>query len=116
MQRRFWGRKIAGFIVLAALGIAAFGYIVMTLWNSILVTVLSVHAITFSQALGILVLSKILFGGFGGGSRWKGRNGWGEKMKAKWANMPPEEQEKFKAEWRNKCSRWGANKQPNNAE
>ena len=52
MQRKFWGRKIAGFIVLAALGIVAFGYIVMMLWNNILVAVLSVHAISFGQALG----------------------------------------------------------------
>jgi|GEM_PF-414677 len=39
-------------------------WIVMALWNSLLPDIIGVRAITFWQAMGILVLSKILFGGF----------------------------------------------------
>ena len=108
MKRSFWGRKVAGIIAMVAIGFVAFGYIVMSLWNNVLVVALPmVHLITFGQALGILVLCKILFGGFRGGGGWRGRGGpWGSKMKEKWAGMSDEEKENFKNEWRNKCSRW----------
>ena len=75
----------------------------MLLWNSILVQVLHVSVITFKQALGILVLSKILFGGFRG-AHW-GRHRWKEKMQQRWDKMTPEEREKFKDEWQNRCGR-----------
>ncbi len=77
----------------------------MSLWNAILPGVLHVSTITFPQALGILLLSKILFGGFGGRGRWRG--GPPPFMQQKLANMTPEERESFKQEWRNKCGRWG---------
>jgi len=44
--------------------------------------------ITWPQALGLLVLSKIFFGGFRGGGP---RNQWKGKMKERWMNMKPEE-------------------------
>lgn len=87
--------------------ITAFSAVVMALWNAILPQVLGVKTISFIQALGILLLSKILFGGFGGGRRWGGRHG-RESMQEKWRMLTPEEQEKFKAEWKNRCGRrWG---------
>jgi hypothetical protein len=36
----------------------------MSLWNCLLPEILGVKSITFWQAMGILILSKILFGGF----------------------------------------------------
>ncbi len=73
-----------------------------------LVAVVGVKAISFLQALGILVLSKILFGGFGGHSRWIGGQAWKEKMKQRWDKMTPDERDKFKAEWKNRCGgKWG---------
>ncbi len=84
-----------------------FGAIVMLLWNNILPAVIGVKSITFLQALGILVLSKILFGGFGRKGGWhRGRHEqWRNKWQEKWAGMTPEEREKFKAEWKNRCGR-----------
>ena len=105
MKRSFWIRKLAGIILIAAAAIFLFTFIVMSLWDSILVPVLGVRLINFLQALGILILSKILFGSFRGGG-WKGRRGtWSNQMKEKWQNMSPEEREKFKSEWRSRCSR-----------
>lgn len=78
---------IAGFISL-------FSFIVMKLWNAILPDVLQVTEINFWQAMGILILSKILFGGFG---PWGGRkHEWKKKMQDKWQHMTPEERVHFK--------------------
>jgi Ca2+/H+ antiporter, TMEM165/GDT1 family len=105
MEKRFKARKLFMFIPLAILGIAVFGFVVMILWNALLPAVLGVKAISFWQALGILVLSKILFGGFSGGRGGMGYRGrqWKQQMQDKWAVMNPEEREKLKAEWKNRC-------------
>ena len=95
------------FLTFFIAAILLFGFIVMGLWNAILPIVLGVKTISFMQALGILVLSKILFGGFGGRG-WRGSPAWKQKMKQRWDNMTPEDREKFKAEWKHRCGgRWG---------
>ena len=107
-MKRFGFKKVLFIIVCFVGAVLLFGAVVMGLWNAILPAVLGVKSITFLQALGILLLSKILFGGFGG-KRWGGGHGqeWRQKMKEKWNNMTPEEREKFKAEWKNRCGgRW----------
>ncbi len=109
-MKKFGVKKVLLILVCFAGAVVVFGAIVMGLWNAILPQVLGVKAITFVQALGILLLSKILFGGFGG-KRWGGRgHEWRHRMKEKWSNMTPEEREKFKAEWKNRCGgRWQRN-------
>lgn len=111
-MKKFWIKKGIMFLCFFIVAMLAFGLLVMGLWNAILPAVLGVKTITYLQALGILLLSKILFGGFKGG--WRGgrrhQPRWIE-MKEKFAGMTPEEREKFKTEWKNRCSgRWG--KQP----
>jgi len=103
-NKRFGFGKAFMFFVLFIAGVSLFTFIVMSLWNAILPAVLHVSTITFWQALGILVLSKILFGGFRGG--WRGRHRM-HNMQQKFASMSPEEREKFKAEWRKRCGRGG---------
>ena len=107
MYKKFWVKKIIGCIILCIVMVALLGWVVMSLWNHVLAVVLPVSAVTFWQAVGILVLSKILFGGFHG--RWGGSRGgrWGKEMREKWHNMTPEEREKIKQEWRNRCRGWG---------
>jgi hypothetical protein len=107
MKRRFIEERIP-IIILAVLAmIALLSFIVMSLWNVVLSPVLHIGVINFWQALGILVLSKILFGGFHRG--WRGRYyndpnyQWRKEMLSKWKTMAPEEREKFKQEWRNRC-------------
>ena len=102
-MRILWAARIAAFV---ALGAALFGFIVMGLWNWLAPAVFGGHAITFWQALGILVLSKILFGGFGP------RHGppafWRRRMRERWARMSPEEREQFRQGLRERCGRAGA--------
>lgn len=103
MKRAFSEKKFLRFILIAIAGLLLITFIVMTLWNNILAPVLGVALINFGQALGILVLSKILFGGFRGG--WRGGGRYWRGVPDKWQSMTPEEKEKFTKEWRSRCSR-----------
>ena len=91
-------------VLIGPLAILVFGGVVMLLWNKVLVPVLHISEVTFWQALGILVLAKILFGSFGGGHS-SNRNY--SKQKMMWNQMTPEQKEKFREEWKNRSRRWG---------
>jgi len=98
-------RKIFFFILLFPALFLGIGAIVMLLWNAILPVVIHVESISYLQALGILVLSKILFSGFRHG--YSGRNfhspsKW-HHLKEKWENMTDEEKAKYKEELKNCC-------------
>jgi hypothetical protein len=99
MRRRSPARWILLFLVVGPIAIFIFGTVVMWLWNNALSPALHIPTITFWQGLGILVLSKILFGSFGGGGSSR-RTSWKERMEQKWNRMSPEEKEKFKARWK----------------
>ncbi|MFA5973954.1 MAG: hypothetical protein WC780_16515 [Lentimicrobiaceae bacterium] len=100
-SKNFWIKRAIFIPIAIAAGVFVFGTLVMFLWNSILPVVFGIGTITFWQALGILVLSKILFGGFGPGhghsSSWHDR-------RSKRMHLNPEEREKMREEWRNRCS------------
>ena len=91
---------------LAILGMLLFivigGEIVLQLWNWLLPPLFGWHQITFWQALGILALCRILFGGFG----WRGarRSSWRRRMAERCERMTPEERERFRQAMR---ERWG---------
>jgi hypothetical protein len=87
------------FAALAVVAVAVFSFVVMALWNWIVPPVTGWHAITYWQALGLLILSKILFGGFRGSGRWH----WRHRMMEKWEKMTPEEREKFREGMRARC-------------
>ena len=87
-------QRVFKFTALALVAIAVFSFVVMQLWNWIVPPVVGWHPITFWQALGLLVLSKILFGSFRGGV---GRHmHWRRRMMERWEQMTPEEREKFR--------------------
>jgi hypothetical protein len=92
------GLKIAFFVVLAVL---ALSFVVMSLWNWLIPSLFGLRAITFWQAMGLLILSKVLLGGFrgrpGGGMHWRRR------MMERWDQMTPEEREKFRQGMRGRC-------------
>lgn len=105
-NKKFWLSKIIGFIICVFAVATLLGYVVMSLWNNILTEVLHVQVISFWQAFGILVLCKILFGGIKGFGWRGGHYGWKKEMQEKWQHMSPEEREKLKEEWRNRCRVW----------
>ena len=90
--------------VMAVAGIAAVTWIVMQLWNCLLPDLFAgVSRIGYWQALGVLLLSRILFGGLRGcgHGRWYGRG-------AHWEGMTPDERQQLKgrlrSRWSNCCS------------
>ena len=91
-------RKAVGIAVLGALAVAALGFVVMSLWNGLLPPLFGFKTIRFWQALGLLVLSRILFGGFHGrhGGSFRRR----QRLIQRWESMTPEEREKFKQGFR----------------
>ena len=103
-MRTPYGRRRFGFIPIAiSMALLGLTYVVYWLWNHVLVAVTGVRVVTYWQAMGLLVLSRILFGGFkfgppgnrphfGGGPNWR----------EKWRQMSDEERAKFKSEWRNR--------------
>jgi hypothetical protein len=98
--------RILKFATFGVLFFALFTYVVMSLWNWLMPALFGWHAINFWQALGILVLSKILFGGFRGGPHrdWN----WRRRMFERWETMTPEEREKFREGMRGRCGSFGS--------
>ena len=94
------------FVPLVVLFLAVFGYVVMSLWNWLMPALFGWHLISFWQALGLLILSKILFGGFRGGPHrhWS----WRRRMMERWEQMTPEEREKFRQAMATRCGSFGS--------
>ena len=103
-MKRFGIRRVIGFVLMAIIGVLVFGNIVMWLWNALMPVIFHLPIISFAQALGLLVLSKILFSSFRGGGPGRFRGG---RLRQKWMDMTPEEREKFKAKLENYCGRHG---------
>lgn len=82
------------------------GGVVMFLWNWLMPELVGASCIGYLQALGLLLLSKIFFGGGGNhfSNKWKGA--WGEHMKSKLEAMSPEEREHFRQQWEARCGKW----------
>ncbi len=104
---------VAGIAILLPL----FLFGTMYLWNWLVPTLFHGPVINIWQTIGLIVLSKILFGGGGkkfgkcgrcgdhGHSRWS----WKQRMQEKMGNMSPEEKEAFKQRFKDKCRSkyWG---------
>jgi hypothetical protein len=88
--------KILKIVLIVLLIAAVLSFIVMSLWNWLMPAIFGLRTITFWQALGLLLLSKILLGGFHRHGH-SGRRGWRRRMEARWAKMTPEERERFRA-------------------
>src|SRR4249920_2064565 len=96
-----WKRVIV-LAPLAIVGMALFvligGEVVKQLWNWLLPPLFGWRALTFWQALGMLALCRILFGGLGLHSSG-GRNA-RRRVEERFAQMTPEERERIRQSWR----------------
>ncbi len=100
---------------LAILGIVAFiaigGELVMHLWNWLLPTLFGWRQIAFWQAVGILALCRILFGGLGmcrgtgfhSPLRHRLADRMADRVADRWEQMTPEERERFRQRLRERC-------------
>jgi hypothetical protein len=108
-----WVAKGAAFVVLALALVAALSYVVMSLWNALVPSLFHGPTVQFWQAVGLLILCRILFGGFRGrgghgwhgGPGWYGHNGgWRQRMwRRHWESLTPEERERLRAKFKQRC-------------
>ena len=93
--------KIVGWILLGIIGASVmalvFGYIVMHVWNWIMPEVFGLRAINFWQAFGIIVLARLIFGGFKHDHCKK--NSHDSHFKKKFANKGPFKHFGMKKDW-----------------
>jgi hypothetical protein len=80
---------ILGILVFVAVG----GEVVRLLWNWLLPPIFGWRQITFWQAVGILALCRILFGGFGRHGSYHSSSR--RRMAERCEHMTPEERERF---------------------
>ena len=95
-RRKFGKVLVLKFLLFGVLLLAVFGFVVMALWNWLTPPIFGLRAITYWQAVGLLILSKILFGGFRGRPRLHRGGHWGPRMAERWAGMTPAERGKFR--------------------
>ena len=109
MRRRWFfiiPAAIVGMLFFAVIG----GEIVKLLWNWLLPPLFGWREIGFWQALGLLALCRILFGGLGrhgfsrSGMRRRMEERMADRMGERWSSMTPEERERFRQRMRD---RWG---------
>jgi hypothetical protein len=88
---------IVGMLLFTFIG----GELVLHLWNWLLPPLFGWRQLTFWQALAMLALCRILFGGFGGRGFHRSNRRW--RMAERWENMTPEDREKFRQGMRGSC-------------
>ena len=114
-MRRKWifivPAALAGMVLFAFIG----GEVVRLLWNWLLPSLFGWRQVTFWQALGLLALCRILFGGVGprvgrrGNSAIRNRfadrvtDRMADRMGERWDQMSPEERERFRQRVRERC-------------
>lgn len=97
-------RRIGRFVALLPLFLIVFAglvWVVSALWNWLMPTIFAVRTITYWQALGLMALSWILFGGLRGSG--SGRGSWRHDMRRRWERMTPGERDEFVKGLRSQC-------------
>ena len=116
------GLKFLAFVALGVLAIFLIGFVTMSLWNWLVPVLFNGPIITFWQALGLLLLSKILFWGFGGKKQWHNHAGpqvenhWKNKFYNKFSSMTPEERSALKEKMKEKWCSWEEKTSPKDSD
>jgi hypothetical protein len=106
-SRNHRGRTV-GFVFIGIAGFAAITAIIMLLWNWLIPAIFSGPVVTYWQAAGVLILSKILFSGFWGHRRTQSDyryRVWRKRFEEKMKNISDEDRERFKEKFRHR-SHW----------
>jgi hypothetical protein len=83
--------------------IAVFSWVVMLLWNSLVPALFHGPALSYWQAFGVLLLSRILFGGIRG---HRGHGHWRRHMwRERWESLTPEERARLRERFFERCGR-----------
>ena len=105
-MKRYWMFKALRMVLFLAAFVLLAGVAVMLLWNALVPAIFDGPQITWIQALGLLLLARILAGGRGhSGFGAHRRSRWRERWEAKMASMGPDERKKWQEEVGRSC--WG---------
>jgi hypothetical protein len=102
MRRGFWIAKGVKILVIVAVVLGVVSFAVMSLWNWLVPALFGGPMLGYWEALGLLVLARLLFGGF----RPHGHGRWGHSWhhaRERWEQMTPEERERFRSRFRGAC-------------
>jgi len=93
--------RVLMILLMVTLAVTLFSFVAMWLWNRLMPTLFGLHVLTFWQAVGLLILSKILFTGFHGRPGFS--RDWRMRFIRRWDQMTPEQREAFRAGLRGGC-------------
>ena len=99
-------KRVFIFVPLAIAALFGISSVVMLLWNWVIPSISTLGLLTYWQAMGLLVLSKILFGGMRHGCRDRHHGGHHFQhgpFKDRFMEMSDEEKEAFKSQWKSRC-------------
>ncbi|HLP96040.1 MAG TPA: hypothetical protein VK168_18485 [Saprospiraceae bacterium] len=99
MQYTKW-KWVAKAIVFGAAFVGLGTYVTMLLWNNLAVGVFGLPVLGFFQTLGLMVLGRLLTGGWGWRSWRGGGSHKGHWMRKRWHSMTPEQREQFMQRWK----------------
>lgn len=84
------------FPLFGAAALVLFGGVIMYLWNWLMPSIFGLTTISFWQAIGLFILSRIFFSGMGSKGCHQHRGKWGDHQgREKWKNMTPEERKEW---------------------
>ena len=118
-MKGFKWQWIAKIVLLAPIFVLVFVGGTMWLWNTLAVELFNAPHITFFQTVGLMLLGRLITGGFhrgGGNHKWNTDGPPWKKarmMREKWYKMTPEEREEFKKKWADCGQSWGEKKAEN---
>ncbi|WP_126546899.1 hypothetical protein [Hymenobacter amundsenii] len=108
MNRSLWLLRGLKILLFGLLFVVLASYVTMRLWNWLLPELFRLPLISIWQALGLLVLSRILFGGWGGRggrAKWaRHRRQWKQQVESRLDCLSPEEKEKFRQKMEGICT------------
>jgi hypothetical protein len=97
-------QRVLGILLIILIVAAGFGQAVLHLWNWLMPPIFGWRTITYWQALGLLGLSWIFFGGWRGPMFGMHRR---HHMRERWEQMTPEQREAFRKGMRGRCGHFG---------
>jgi hypothetical protein len=92
--------RVFAIVLIIFIVVVGFGMSVLHLWNWLMPPIFGLHTITYWQAVGLLGLSWVLFGGWRGPMFGMHRR---HRMRERWEQMTPEEREKIRHGMRGRC-------------